>query len=117
MGLFAFLFGCGDDDEEAPASVQDAVNLQMQPLWTAVHGTAFDFDDDLAHKQKRIDVLSAWAGKTEDRATRKAQRYWISVAQYTINRERQERSKKRSAEKLLPSLPPLPSIIKRQFPY
>ncbi len=118
MGLFASLFGCSDDDEApAPASIQDAVDLQMQPLWTAVNGTAFDSDDDLARKQSKIDELSTWAAKTEDRPTRKAQQHWISVAQYTIDHERDERAKKRAAAKLVPSLPPLPSSIKREFPY
>jgi|HubBroStandDraft_4_1064222.scaffolds.fasta_scaffold00045_90 hypothetical protein len=120
MGLLAFLFGCDEParstNGEADASVQDAVDLQMQPLWTAVNGTAFDSDVDLDRKQAKINELSAWAAKTEDRKVRKAQEYWISVAQYTIDHEREDRAKKKTAQKIIPTLPPLPNIP-RAFPY
>ena len=96
--------------------IQDAVDLQMQPLWTEVNGTAFDSDETLGAKQKKIDDLKTWANQTVDRQICEAQLHWISVAQYTINHEREDRAKKRKAAKIVPSLPPLPNI-KREFPY
>lgn len=93
---------------EGSASIQDAVDRQMQPLWPSVNGTFFDSSAALDAKQKRINELSEWAASTADSKVRKAQKYWISVAQYTIDHEREDRAKKAAADKIIPSLPPLP---------
>lgn len=97
-----------EEEIDGSASIQDAVDRQMQPLWPSVSGTFFDSSATLDAKQKRINELSEWAASTADSKVRKAQQYWISVAQYTIDHEREDRAKKATADKIIPSLPPLP---------
>lgn len=113
--VFAVIFMILMNQDESSSEIQEAVDLQMQPLWTAVDGTAFDSIEELNDKQKKINELSTWANRTTDRRIRNAQLHWISVAQYTIDHAREELSKKKEANKILPSLPPLPNI-KREFP-
>lgn len=96
--------------------IQAAVDLQMQPLWSAVSSNFSESLEKLNEKQKKIDELCAWANKTENEEIRTAQRHWISVAQYTIDRERKRIEETKAALVLQSSLPPLPNI-EREFPY
>jgi hypothetical protein len=89
----------------------------------AITSGAYSADGFMA-KRKRANPSSSTsrialvtAGTTKDKNVRNAQLYWISVAQYTIDQQRQDRAKKRRNDKIIPSLPPLPSNVKPEFPY
>jgi hypothetical protein len=89
--------------------IQDAVDEQMQKHWKSVNGTSFDSDEELDSKQGRLDEIARWVTTISDRQQRKAYDYWVSVAQYTITRVREERKRKAAAQRLINTdLPALP---------
>lgn len=96
--------------------ISAAVDVQMQPLWTAIAGGYSKSVDDLDARQKKLDELAAWARKTEDPKIRRKQLDWVKTAQYTINCRRKRFADERAAQARAATLAPLPDI-KRGFPY